>query len=191
MLYDTDGTGEIDRQLAKWVQERIPRCLPFQGNIRSIGIVGNGQIVAAAVYTDLCTFADGAWTTRRGQRIPYKGGGNVYINFAADAQRIKNSRAPTRGDLGITAPHWATRKTIQFVLSPPFLSWGCNRITAITDRKFLASKKLLLGVGFTYEGVARQILPDNRDAVIYGLLKSEFLGGRFGPRDIELVRHAA
>lgn len=167
LLVDTVGDRKVDAFLARWVQERIPRCPPFAGHYRALGIGRNGQLVAAAVFTDLVT---------------WNGGGNVYISFAADAPVVKQGPAQNRTATGIKAPHWATKQTVQFILGLPFQQFGVTRITALIDRSFTASRQLVIDVGFKQEGVARQILPHKRDAVIYGLLKDEFLGGRFGPR---------
>lgn len=168
-VYVDDGTGKVDAFLAEWVRMRIPRCEPFRGSFRAIGICRGGALVAAAVYTDMVRFKDG--------------GGNIFINFAADAQAQPWRRNdPTRRSAGIAAPHWATRQAVSTILGPPFMQWGCGRITAIVDKDFRASRKLLKGVGFKEEGAVRKMLPGNRDACIYGLLKDEFLGGRFAPR---------
>ena len=177
LLVDTVGDRKVDAFLARWVQERIPRCPPFAGHYRALGIGRNGTLVAAAVFTDLITWV---------------GGGNVYISFAADAPVVQQGSQRTRAAMGIRTPHWATRQTVNFILGLPFEQFGVTRITALIDRSFTASRKLVTDVGFKQEGVARQILPHARDAVIYGLLKSEFLGGRFGPRSSPaLVSQAA
>ena len=68
----------------------------------------------------------------------------------------------------------------------PFDQWGCNRITAVVDKHFTHSRRLVEGVGFKLEGVVRKVLPGDwkypsgRDAVIYGLLRQDFEEGRFG-----------
>lgn len=177
-VYVDDGSGKVDAFLAEWVRMRIPRCEPFKGSIRGIGICRGDALVAAAIYTDMVLFKGG--------------GGNVFINFAADAQAQPWRRAdPTRRSAGIKAPHWATRQAVSVILTPPFMMWGCTRITAIVDKDFRASRKLLKGVGFKEEGAVRRMLPGNRDAVIHGLLRDEFLGGRFAPRQPAAIQQAA
>lgn len=163
LLVDTDGGGKVDRFIAEWVQQRIPRCLPFAGAYRCLGICRGDAMIAGAVYTHLTQFQ---------QDLFPQGGGNVYLSLAAES------------------PRWASRETVGIILSLPFRQWGCNRITAIIDRKFSRSRKLSEGVGFRLEGVARQMLPGKRDACIYGLLKEDFLGGRFGPQKQPLAKAA-
>jgi hypothetical protein len=174
LLIDTKGDRQVDAFLAQWVQQRIPRCLPFgdptTARYRAIGIIRGENLVAAAVYTDLMLFPGG--------------GGNVYISFAADAPVVQQGAQRTRRAQGLGAAHWATWQAVNFILGIPFEQFGVTRITALIDRSFTASRKLVTDVGFKQEGVARQILPQSRDAVIYGLLKTEFLGGRFGPKSV-------
>ncbi len=73
---------------------------------------------------------------------------------------------------------YLTHKSVKNRDVLPQYYWENNH-TAIIDRNFKASRRLCAGVGFRFEGAVRQILPGNRDAVIYGLLKDDFLGGRF------------
>lgn len=167
VFFVDDGSGEITRRIARWVQERIPNCLPFEGDIRAIGFARGGRVVVGVVYTEIITYPE--IIIRGTRRQP---GGNAYISIAVETRL------------------WATPEVVSLILSPPFLQWGCNRVTAVIDKKFTRSRKLAEGVGFKLEGVVRQVLPGSRDAAIYGLLREDFLGGRFGPQQISLQKAA-
>jgi len=76
-------------------------------------------------------------------------------------------------------PRWASRAVIGSILSFPFEQLDCNRITAVTLRKSPGPKgasprRFLKGLGFREEGLARDGFGRGKDAVIYGLLKTDW-----------------
>jgi len=80
-------------------------------------------------------------------------GPDIQISFAAESAR------------------WATRSNIAGILDYPF-SIGCSRVTALCERKNKRVRKLLEGIGFKMEGVARRGF-GRQDAMIYGLLSED------------------
>lgn len=156
-----EGTGETTRRLAAWVQSRIDGCMPFGENIQCLGFARGNRLIAAVVYSDFSVY-DGAGSLNR--RFP---AGNVFINIAADVRL------------------WCTPEVVSLILTPPFLHWGCTRITAVVRRDFHRSKRLARAVGFQVEGTMRRLFPgDSRkpegwDGTIYGLLKEDFEKSRF------------
>jgi RimJ/RimL family protein N-acetyltransferase len=58
---------------------------------------------------------------------------------------------------------------------------NAERITAFVDSTNMRSVRLIEAMGFTREGCIRRHFGD-RDAFVYGLLKDEFYGGRYGRR---------
>lgn len=85
--------------------------------------------------------------------VPCKGGGEIQI-WAAGRD-------------------WLSRRTIGVLLGYPFGQLGCHRITAIVAKRNRPSRRLVEGLGFKLEGVARDGLRPGADACIYGLLKRE------------------
>ena len=69
------------------------------------------------------------------------------------------------------SPRWALRGVIRALLHYPFRELGCARVSAIAARRNRRSRKLLIGLGFKLEGVARKGFDGVQDAMIYGLLR--------------------
>lgn len=70
-------------------------------------------------------------------------------------------------------PRWATKGNIRAVFAYPFIQLGVARVTSICTKRNKRVRKLLEGVGFKREGVARRAIDGIQDAVIYGMLRSE------------------
>ena len=81
-----------------------------------------------------------------------------------------------------TNVRWATKKVLKQLLGMPFYELGCIRITATTDADNNEVRNFLTRLGFKHEGTLRCASPtgSGKDAVIYGLLKSEFQEGKYG-----------
>ncbi|MDZ7355871.1 MAG: GNAT family N-acetyltransferase [candidate division KSB1 bacterium] len=80
-------------------------------------------------------------------------------------------------DINITlaAEHgriWARPQWICAVFSYVFLQLQCRRCTVHVAFENEASRRVIEGLGFKYEGLLRDALPGD-DVVIYGMLKSE------------------
>lgn len=100
----------------------------------------------------------------RGNRII---GGCLYTNYIP---------TPGGGDIQVWAvgePGWLNRRMIRALLGYPFLQLNCHRMTALTGKGNKPSRRLLEGVGFRLEGIARRGLTARKDACIYSLLKAE------------------
>lgn len=68
---------------------------------------------------------------------------------------------------------WLSRRVIRVMFDYPFNQLRCNRLTALTAKSNKPSRKLLEGLGFKLEGIARQGFGPRSHACIYGLLRSE------------------
>jgi RimJ/RimL family protein N-acetyltransferase len=75
---------------------------------------------------------------------------------------------------------WADPAAIGTILRYPFTTAGCVRVTAVTPRRATSSRRFLEGLGFKREGSVRLGFGDD-NAILYGLLESEWRAGRFGP----------
>jgi RimJ/RimL family protein N-acetyltransferase len=75
---------------------------------------------------------------------------------------------------------WLWPATLRKLFAYPFIQLGCVRMTSIIGRKNKRARKVVEGLGFRLEGVARKAIDGKEDAMIYGALKSEC---RFIPQD--------
>jgi RimJ/RimL family protein N-acetyltransferase len=71
-----------------------------------------------------------------------------------------------------TSPKWATRKTLFHLFAYPFITQGCDRVTALVDADDHDVQTFDERLGFVREGLLRKAHP-NGDAVIYGMLRDE------------------
>jgi RimJ/RimL family protein N-acetyltransferase len=77
-----------------------------------------------------------------------------------------------------TTPHWGNRETFRALLRYAWEGADCQRVTACTPRKATSARRFLEGLGFRREGsIRRGFGSDN--AIIYGLLREEWIDGRF------------
>ena len=125
-----------------------------------------------------------AWVA---ERIPHVGpagfGLCVAIGVAKDdaliAGAVFHNVYPTyqTGELSFasTTPRWATRDVIRGILAIPFTQYGWRRLTAITRHDNRNAIKLLEGLGFKREGVAREMFSTRPKAhgAIYSMLARE------------------
>jgi len=75
-----------------------------------------------------------------------------------------------------------SRSIVHDVLSVPFKEpLDVARMTAFVDETNMRSVSLIKGLGFTEEGRIRKHFGD-RDGIVFGLLREEFYGGRYGRR---------
>lgn len=74
-----------------------------------------------------------------------------------------------------TSPRWATRATIRGILAIPFVQYRWRRLTAITPHDNHRATKILEGLGFKREGVAREMFSTRPKAhgAIYSMLARE------------------
>ncbi len=83
-------------------------------------------------------------------------------------------------------PRWLTRSIIVEILAYPFSYLGCERVTTVTPSGNRAALRMNQKLGFSQEGLVRRGFDDD-DAVIMGLLRQEWLSGRWGPRENDLT----
>lgn len=69
-------------------------------------------------------------------------------------------------------PRWCNRYTLRALLSHPFKTCGCERLTAHTAADNKKMIKLFKGLGFVQEGRLRKGFP-HADALIFGMLRDD------------------
>lgn len=77
-----------------------------------------------------------------------------------------------------TSARWANRETFREILRYPFAQLGCQRVGAVTPRRATSPRRFLEGLGFKREGSLRRAFGEDA-AIVYGLLREEWEGGRF------------
>ena len=60
--------------------------------------------------------------------------------------------------------------------------FNCLRITALVSETNKRSQRFMEGLGFTKEGELRDYLEGGKNTFVYGLTKSDYLGGAYGWR---------
>ncbi len=115
------------------------------------------------------------------ERIPYcegRFGESVSIGIGDDDHLMAGViyYGYTKHDMQISMaaddPRWCNRNTLRVLLSHPFRTCGCERVTAHTAADNRKMIKLFEGLGFKQEGRLRKGFP-HADALIFGMLKSE------------------
>lgn len=94
-------------------------------------------------------------------------GGCLFTNYTP---------CPGGGDITIWAvgeKGWLSRRVIGVMFGYAFNQLKCHRMTAFTAKANKPSRKLLEGLGFRLEGIARQGMGPRRHACIYSLLREE------------------
>lgn len=93
------------------------------------------------------------------------------------------TKAQTTINLAAISPKWCHPDVLGSVFSYAFNELGHKRITAMIDINNERSLRLTKGVGFTQEGVAKEILDKPKGHVAFlRLLKAEFERGKFANR---------
>lgn len=96
---------------------------------------------------------------------------DIEMSFAADSRR------------------WLTRGLITGIMRYPFVQLDCQRVTGFTPKRAKAARAFLDAFGFKREGVARRGF-GNDDAIISGLLRSEWDASRFNLERVRLQGQA-
>lgn len=130
-------------------------------------VFGADQVVAEFVRRRIPGAEDGfgpctAIGVIRNERLI---GGVVYHNYQQSYRSIQVSFA-------FDSPLWATPFVLRAVCRYPFIQLGCDRVTALVIKKNKRSRKMVEGIGFKLEGVARKGFGRD-DCCIYGLLRPE------------------
>jgi RimJ/RimL family protein N-acetyltransferase len=104
-----------------------------------------------------------------GARIPHVGAGGfgpcVAVGVVRGGDLVAGAvfhneiKAYAIGELSFAAatPRWATRDMIRGILAIPFVQYRWRRLTAITPHDNERAIKLMAGLGFKREGVAREM----------------------------------
>lgn len=71
-------------------------------------------------------------------------------------------------------PRWATRQTLTWIFSYPFVQLKTQRITAMVRKSNRRCRKLLKGVGFAEEGAHRHAGPNKETVFSYGMVRDDF-----------------
>jgi hypothetical protein len=80
---------------------------------------------------------------------------------------------------------------VAMVLATPFLPpLNVIRITALVSKANKRSARLMEGLGFVHEGTLRDYEKPGSHTLVYGLTKSDFLGGRYGRKAIKLFEQS-
>lgn len=73
---------------------------------------------------------------------------------------------------------WATKNVISKILNFAFCQLNCQRIVTLTKSENCRAIRFNRGIGFVHEGTLRKAV-NNEDVEIHGLLKEEFLAGKY------------
>ena len=93
-------------------------------------------------------------------------GGIVWTNYYPMVPMIEIN-------LATTTPKWCNTRILSEMFDYPFNQLKVGRVQATCEKKNKNIRRVLDGVGFTFEGVARKAFPGRKDAFIYSLLKHE------------------
>lgn len=94
--------------------------------------------------------------------------GAVYHEYHPEYRTIMISFAAS-------TPRWATRHTVGVFLRHPFVTWNVHKLRAAIAHTNERSLKLTQGVGFTREGTLRDEFGEGHHAVMFRLLKPDFI----------------
>ena len=115
---------------------------------KRIGITGFGLSTAIGVQQD-------------GQLIA----GAVFHDYRNEHRQIEASIASD-------SPRWATRSVLYSLFAYPFNQCDANRLLVTCDESNDKAMKMNKQLGFTPEGILRQMYYPN-DAIVWGMLKDE------------------
>jgi RimJ/RimL family protein N-acetyltransferase len=82
--------------------------------------------------------------------------------------------------LAAETPRWASRRIIRQILSYPFVTLDCQRITVVTSEQNKLALRLAEGVGFKREATIERAYGPNENAVLLRLFKEDWLSGKYG-----------
>jgi RimJ/RimL family protein N-acetyltransferase len=150
----------FDEQLAKWACQRIP-WLSYSPTMRAVGVAAgptaSDALLAVCVYHGYVapSVIDGkTWY------------GICEISFAADS------------------PKWATRRTINNLLSIPFLQYGCRKVVTVIPSTNKRALRFNEGIGLKPEGTLRHHFAKGVHACIHGMMTSEYQSRWQHPRPV-------
>jgi RimJ/RimL family protein N-acetyltransferase len=117
-----------------------------------------------------------AWVAKR---IGIRGfGPSTAIGVQKDGQLIAGAvyhdyrDGQVEASLSADSPKWATRSVLFSLFAYPFIQMDANRLLVTCDESNKKAMKMNRQLGFTPEGILRQMYYPN-DAIIWGMLKDE------------------
>ena len=117
-----------------------------------------------------------AWVAKR---IGITGfGPSTAIGVQKDGQLIAGAvfhdyrDGQVEASLSADSPKWATRSVLFSLFAYPFIQMDANRLLVTCDESNKKAMKMNRQLGFTPEGILRQMYYPN-DAIIFGMLKDE------------------
>ena len=75
--------------------------------------------------------------------------------------------------IATTTTRWCNRRILNYIFSYPFHQLKCLRITVQVAKMNKASRKLIEGCGFKYEGNIRKGQANSDNTIIYGMFQHE------------------
>lgn len=143
----------------------------------------------------------GKWVAAR---IPYVGKPEEFGPFEAMGVVDSGGRPvagivwhgwkPDYGNIELSAaadsPRWLSHRLLAEIFAYPFLFLRCRRVTTLTPSRNARALAVDRKLGFVEEGRVRLGFGDD-DMVIMGLLREEWLAGRFGPPQPVPMKEAA
>lgn len=99
--------------------------------------------------------------------------GVVFHSWAQDYQSIEISFAAS-------TPKWATHGVLRELMAYAYETAGCNRVQVVVAKDNRPSRKFVERYGFRREGVATDGFGPGVDAILYRMLKREWLQSKWG-----------
>ena len=105
-------------------------------------------------------------------------GPSVAIGIQRDSQLIGGvvyhdwRDGQIEASIATSSPGWATRSVLHTIFAFPFSQVGVNRILVTCDASNKKAMKMNHQLGFTQEGVLRQLYPPH-DGIVWGMLQNE------------------
>lgn len=92
-----------------------------------------------------------------------------------------------------TDPRWCSRSVLRQLLSYPFITAKCTRLTSIVREGNKRAIALNVGLGFKKEGVHRRAYNGKTNALVYAMLRSEckWIEDAKNGQEVEKLRAAA
>lgn len=75
--------------------------------------------------------------------------------------------------VGSLTSDWASRRLLTEIFHYPFVQMNVQRVTAIVDSTNHNTIDFIKRIGFTEEGLVRELYPDKRDGIVFGMLRRE------------------
>lgn len=148
----------FDEPLTKWACARIPWAT-YTPSMRAIGVADGPE--ATDNLLAVCIYMNYMAPTQIDDKTWF---GTCEIGFAAQSAR------------------WATRRTINNLLSIPFLQYNCRKVVTVIPSTNKRAIRFNEGIGLKLEGTLRHHFAKGVHACIHGMMKSEWQARWNSPR---------